>query len=155
MRKFILILVAVVVVGLAVYFLTRKMEVPEIQYSPSSYQVAVETPEEVNFTARFEIYTLGTRRIFTAEMYHNQSTDVFIQNPDPNIINVHKAEITWADFFGTLPFKLEKDCLLTGTGQSLCNNETQKLHFTLNDIEVSNALDLEIKPGDNLVVEYY
>ena len=129
------------------------MELP----SPNTQVVPekVEEAKEVNFTASFEIYTLGTKRIFTAEMYHNQSADVFIQNPDPSIVTVRKDGVTWANFFGTLPFKLEKNCLLSGTGQTFCNTETQKLHFTLNNVETPDALDLEIMSGDKLVVEYY
>jgi len=111
------------------------------------------TSEPTDFTASFEIYTNGTRRIFTAAMYHNQAVHVFIQNPDPSIVYVKESGITWTDFFSTLPFSLTKDCLVTGTKETYCNGE-KKLRFFLNDFEAPDALDLAIQPGDSLRVTY-
>lgn len=116
--------------------------------------VTTKTSKQTDFTASFEIYTNGTRRIFTAAMYHNQSSVVFIQDPDPSIIYVKKTGITWADFFNTLPFSLSKECLITGTGQTFCSNENQILRFFLNNTDVPDALSLEIQPGDTLRVTY-
>ena len=112
------------------------------------------TPEPSDFTATFEIYTLGAKRVFTNAMYHNKSQEVFIENPDPSIIIVKKAGITWADFFKTLPFTLTKECLVTGTKETFCNSEVQKLRFVLNGIETADALDLKIQPGDALRVTF-
>ena len=106
------------------------------------------------YTARFEIYTLGTKRIFTASMYHNLSEDVFINSSDPNVVQVKTAGVTWNDFFQTLPFELTKDCLTTGTGQKFCSNEKQSLKFYLNESEDGNVLDKEILPNDFLRVAY-
>ena len=113
-----------------------------------------EPPRIEDFTASFEIYTSGTKRVFTQTMYHNQSTDVFIENPDPSVIRVKKLGITWDDFFKTLPFSLTKECLITGTKQEFCNTESKKLNFILNDQNSPNALDLEIKKDDKLIVTY-
>lgn len=107
-----------------------------------------------NFTATFEIYTLGTKRIFTQAMYHRQSEDVFLTNDDPSIVHVQKPNTTWTQFFDTLPFSLNKDCLVTGTGQKFCSNENAKLHFYLNGVESPDALDQIIKPDDHLKIEY-
>lgn len=115
---------------------------------------ATAPPTPTNFTATFSIFTNGTKRIFTAAMYHNQSDVVYIQNPDPSIIHVTKSGTTWNDFFKTLPFSLTKDCLVTGTKQTFCSNETQKLRFYINNSEQPNALDLEIQPNDELRVVY-
>jgi hypothetical protein len=124
--------------------------IPKISPSP----ILPSSAEPVDFTASFEIYTNGTKRIFTAAMYHNQSEDVFIQNSDPSVIYVKKAGVTWADFFATLPFSLTKECLITGTQQTFCNTDTQKLRFFVNDTEVPDALILEIHPNDILRVTY-
>ncbi|MBI2029615.1 hypothetical protein HYT02_04320 [Candidatus Gottesmanbacteria bacterium] len=107
-----------------------------------------------DFTASFEIFTNGTKRIFTAAMYHNQSPDVFIQNSDPSIIYVKKAGITWTDFFETLPFSINKTCLVTGTKETYCSQGNKKLRFFINGLEMPNALDLKIQPGDALRVTY-
>lgn len=106
------------------------------------------------YTARFEIYTNGTKRVFTSSMYHNQSDYVYIDKPDPSIVNVNKLNVTWHDFFKTLPFTLNKECLITGTKQTFCNNETKKLHFYLNEQETIDALDQVIQENDFLRVEY-
>ena len=111
-------------------------------------------PKPTDFTASFEIYTQGTKRSFSAAMYHNQSPDVFLQSQNPNTVYVKKAGITWADFFGTLPFSLTKECLVTGTKQTFCTTETQKLRFFLNNAEAPGALDLAIEPEDRLRVSY-
>jgi hypothetical protein len=107
-----------------------------------------------DFTASFEIYTNGTKRIFTASMYHNQSEDVYITPNDPSIIHVKKPGTTWSDFFQTLPFSLTADCLTTGNGETYCSNSTQKLMFLLNGESTPNALNNQIQPGDKLVVKF-
>jgi hypothetical protein len=106
------------------------------------------------FTANFEIYTLGTKRIFTLPMYHNQSADVFIEVNDPSLIQVKRDGVTWNEFFETLPFSLTKECLITGTKQTLCTNDNYELRFILNSVYEPNSLDLPISENDYLVVEY-
>lgn len=113
-----------------------------------------EQSKPINFTANFEIYTNGTKRIFTDPKYHNQSPDVYLTSEDPSIIHVKKPGITWNHFFKTLPFSITKDCLITGTKQTFCTTEIQKLKFFINQTETPNALDLEIKEGDLLKIVY-
>jgi len=110
--------------------------------------------ESVPFTARFEMYTNGTKRIFTQSMYHNLSPDLFIEASDPHLIQIKKAKLTWNDFFKTMPFTLTKECLVTGTKQTFCTSNTQKLRFLLNNQEVPEALDAVIHANDTLVVTY-
>src|SRR3990167_6179344 len=112
------------------------------------------TPEINDFTASFEIFTNGTKRIFTSAMYHSQSSDVFIQSADPSIIYVKKAGITWADFFATLPFSINKTCLVTGTKETYCSNGNNKLRFFINGLEKPDTLDLKIQPGEALRITY-
>ena len=109
---------------------------------------------ETNFTASFEIYTNGTKRVFTNAMYHNLSEEVYISENDPNIINVKFPNITWGQFFETLPFTLTENCLNTGDGDTFCTGQTGTLTFTLNDQPVSGILDQFIKPNDKLVVSF-
>lgn len=112
------------------------------------------TPRNVDYTARFAIFTNGTFRVFTPIMYHNLSKDVFIEKDNPNIVHVKKPGTTWDDFFGTLPFKLTKDCLTTGTKQTFCTDTNGSLRFYLNGKEHINALDKQIENGDQLLVTY-
>lgn len=108
--------------------------------------------EDANFTASFEIYTKGTKRIFTAAMYHNLSDDVYIEASDPSVIHVERDGVTWGEFFGTLPFSLSEECLATGTGQEFCDGDGGELKFFLNGEGVSGVLGREIGEGDELQV---
>lgn len=110
--------------------------------------------ESVEKEASFAIFTNGLFRIFTAPMYHNVSPDVFIDASNPNVVHVKKAGITWNDFFKTLPFSLSKDCLTTGTGQTFCTTENQRLEFYINGERSPDALDQVIQNGDKLLVTY-
>ena len=107
-----------------------------------------------SFTATFEITTNGTQRIFTESKYHNQSDVVFITSAQPSVLTVIQEGVLWRDFFDTLPFSLNEECLVTGTGQTFCSNETQTLRFFINDQETPNALNEIIRPGDNLRVVF-
>lgn len=122
--------------------------------APVNSPLVTKTETLKDIKASFIIYTNGTRRDFTASKYHNQSTDIFLEAATPNIVNVKKSGLTWADFFKTLPMKLEKDCLTTGTGQVFCNNDNGSLKFYLNGQLNPNALEMEIKEGDKLLVTY-
>lgn len=156
-KMFILIITAFIVSGITGWYLysNQNQSIPVGQTDTSKdTPVSTNTPIVNEFNASFEIVTNGTRRIFTAAMYHNQSSEVFIQNPDPSIIYVKKEGITWTDFFKTLPFSLTKTCLVTGTKETFCNDGNKKLMFFLNSLEMPDALDLKIQPGDVLRVVY-
>ena len=112
------------------------------------------TKYPLEFTASFEIYTNGTKRIFTNPMYHNLSPSLYIQSQSPSTIYVIGQPATWQNFFDTLPMSLSKDCLVTGTNESFCNTQTHQLRFYLNGVETPNALDLQIQPDDFLRVTY-
>lgn len=135
-------------------FMAVRLSPPE---QPAAEMIAPspsELPVPVDLTATFEIFTNGTKRVFTQAMYHNQSPDAYIESPDPSVVHIKKANVTWDDFFRTLPFSLTKDCLVTGTRQTFCSNETKRLRFFLNGEETPNALELEIKANDALKVTY-
>ena len=112
------------------------------------------TPTPTEFEASFEIYTNGTKRIFTDPKYHYQSSEVYLTPENPSIIYLKKIGVTWDDFFKTLPFSVTSDCLVTGTKQTFCSTSTQKLRFIINGVELPNALNMEIKAGDVLKVVY-
>lgn len=109
-------------------------------------------PNQQDTKASFAIFTNNTFRIFTDPKYHNQSNDVYME--EANIVTVKKKGITWNDFFKTLPMKLTKDCLTTGTGQVFCTNDSQALKFYINGEMDTLALDKEIKEKDKLLVTY-
>lgn len=119
-----------------------------------SSQISSPTPTPFDARASFVIYTNGTLRIFTDPRYHNLSEDVYLEADDPGIVHVKKPDITWADFFETLPMKLTAECLATGTGQRFCTDENRKLKFYLNGELRPDALDETIQDGDELLVSF-
>lgn len=149
------ILIVTLVLGVAVggyfFFGANTKEVPPSQ-TPSPQATA--TPVAVDDRAGFAIFTNGTFRIFTAAMYHNRSENVFIQADYPNVIHVKKADTTWNDFFQTLPMKLTKECLTTGTQQTFCTGKNGTLKFYINGTYHKDALDKKINHGDGLLVSF-
>lgn len=151
--------IALLIIGLLVLiggyiFLTTGVSKQEIQTTQSPQVTTNLSPQEVNYSASFAIFTNGTFRIFTNPMYHNLSKDVYINAENPNTVYVKKSEITWNEFFNTLPFKLTKECLTTGTKQTFCTDTQGTLRFYLNGKEDKDALDKKIKQGDELLVTY-
>ena len=65
-----------------------------------------------------------------------------------------KTNITWNDFFSTLPFKLSQDCLTTGTNETFCTGSSGTLKFYLNGEEKPEVLNLVIESGDKLLVTF-
>lgn len=126
----------------------------EVSPSQTPSPQATATPVAVDDRAGFAIFTNGTFRIFTAAMYHNRSENVFIQTDDPNVIHIKKAGITWNDFFATLPIKLTKECLTTGTKQTFCTGRNGTLQFYRNGRYDKDALDRKINHGDHLLVSF-
>lgn len=108
----------------------------------------------VDKRASFAIFTNGIFRIFTASMYHNLSSDVYIEKSNPNIIIVKKESVTWNDFFSTLPFKLTHNCLTTGTNETFCSTNNKTLKFYLNGLEKAQVLDEKINNGDMLLISF-
>lgn len=111
------------------------------------------TQEKREYQARFEIYTRGTKRVFTDPRYHQLSPDVFITKDEPSVIMVKRVGVTWGEFFATLPMSVTNECLITGTGQKFCNSSLEKLKFFLNGVE-QEVLNREIQGGDKLVIRY-
>ncbi len=112
------------------------------------------SPKITNFTASFAIYTNRTFRIFTDSRYYNLSEEIYIESQNPNVIHIKNANLTWDDFFKTLPMTLQKDCIITGTKQTFCTNENFVLQFYINGKRDQNALRKKINPNDKLLVTY-
>jgi len=149
--KLLLVLAAVGALAIVGFFVFSSSK-PKVE--PKTIATPPQIKQETGTKAAFAIFTNGTFRIFTASMYHNLSADVYIEPSNPNIVNVKKANITWDDFFKTLPMKLTHDCLTTGTGQTFCTKGNQTLKFYIKGRLDANALDQIINAGDQLLVSF-
>lgn len=154
-KAFIIIIgaTALVLVGYLVFGF-RVSAPPVATTQPGKTGVTSMPQEQVDYKAGFAIFTHDTFRVFTAPMYHNLSKDIYIAADNPNIIRVKKAGVTWDDFFKTLPLRLTKDCLTTGTKETFCTNGNGILRFYLNGKEDTNALDKQIVNGDSLLISF-
>lgn len=156
--KIIITLIIIGLISLGILFSTysplkeTKINNPQPSSAPSVTDIA--TPEIVNYKASFEIHTNRTIRVFSDPRYHNLSPDVYIEAANPNVVIVKKSQVTWQDFFNTLPMKLEKECLTTGTGQVFCSGSDGKLEFFINGVKEENALNIVINDGDKLLVKF-
>lgn len=144
--------VAVLVVGFVLF--TNRANLPQNMDLPIPTPTPITQDEKVDIHASFTIITGNITRSFKAEKYHNQSPNVYIENPDPTVVHVTKSGITWDDFFKTLPTKLTVDCLITGDGETLCDEKDGTLKFYLNEIENPDLLDKEIKEGDKILIKF-
>ena len=115
---------------------------------------ASKQPKNVDYKAKFAIFTNGTKRIFTAAMYHNLSKDVYLEASDPSVVHVKKDGVMWMNFFTTLPFKLDKNCLTTGTKETFCATPNATLKFYLNGVRNDSLLFEKIKDGDSALISY-
>src|SRR3989344_5478952 len=131
----------IIVVLVSFFLIFKQSPAPETQTFQST---PTPTSTSVNIKASFTIITENITRNFSAEKYHNQSSDVYIEKSDPSIVNVNKVGITWSDFFKTLPMELTKECLITGDGETLCTGQNGTLKFYLNNVETPDLLDQEI-----------
>jgi len=145
--------IVITLATLAVRMLDQENTLPPV---PNATPEQTQSPQSiaVDFTATFKIVTNGTNRTFTATMYHELSPDAFINADNPDTIHVTKSNTTWGDFFKTLPFKLDNECLVTGTGQTFCTNTSNSLKFYLNGNLDMLALEKVINEGDDLLISY-
>lgn len=152
MRKFAALIIVVLFISAFIFF-NRSQPKQTITQTPPATSPSFQD-EKVDLKASFTILTKGTTRIFTDKKYHNLSEDVYLEASDSSIIHVKRKGITYDDFFETLPMKLTKDCLTTGTGQVFCTGQNGTLRFYLNDVEDKDLLDKEIRDKDKILIEF-
>lgn len=154
------VIVVMILIGLGYYFISGNKPSTEPEATDKNNTNLIEQSSQEPFNqktdtrASFAIFTNGTFRIFTDSMYHNLSEDAYIDSKNPNIIQVKISETTWGDFFKTLPFELNRNCLTTGTGQKFCDGQNGKLRFFINGKEDPEALGKVINHEDKLLVTF-
>lgn len=155
MKVFLALGIIIVGIFVALFFTksqTIKTATPSSQTGSASPTTTLE--EKIDIIASFTIITNGISRNFSAKMYHNLSKDAYIENPNPSVVHVKALGVTWNDFFKTLPMKLTKECLTTGTKETFCTDANGTLRFYLNDIEDKDLMDRKIKEGDKVRITF-
>lgn len=152
MKKSIFISIVIIVLGGAFFLVNNsRQQSPRVNTTPPTLTLQ---KNSADYKASFAIFTSGTFRIFTASMYHNLSKNVFIEASNPNIVHIKKRGVTWDDFFKTLPFKLTRDCLTTGTGETFCTKGENRLKFYLSGVKTNDLLNKEIMKDDKTLITY-
>ncbi|OGH29901.1 MAG: hypothetical protein A3E40_04465 [Candidatus Levybacteria bacterium RIFCSPHIGHO2_12_FULL_37_9] len=146
-------LIAIVLLLIKVFYINQTAEPAKISVSQTPAPT-LKVEKTVDYKAKFAIYINGTKRIFTNSMYHNLSKDVYIEASDPSMVHVKKDGKTWMDFFMTLPMKLDKDCIITGTKETFCMTKNSTLKFYLNDVKNDKLLFEKIKDNDLALISY-
>lgn len=139
---------------IAAIVLPKAKKVSDMMQSPPIDTPLTVAPAFTPFTAKFEIYTKGLKRVFTDKKYHNKSEKVYIEFPDPQLVHIYKPNVTWQAFFDTLPMELTPNCLVTGTGQKYCTGKSGTLNFYLNGSLDQLSLEKTINANDELVVKF-
>lgn len=159
--KIILIFLAVFITALVGAYLVRQNAIFDYTGFDIGFEKAVKktsstVQKNAEYKASFAIFTNGILRDFSDSKYHNRSKDVYITADNTNLIIVKKEGITWNNFFKTLPspMQVSERCLITGTGQEFCTNQTQTLRFYLNGKRNNNLLSEEIKNGNKALISY-
>ena len=147
------LLIAIVLLLIKVFYINQTAEPAKISVSQTPAPT-LKVEKTVDYKAKFAIYINGTKRIFTNSMYHNLSKDVYIEASDPSMVHVKKDGKTWMDFFMTLPMKLDKDCIITGTKETFCMTKNSTLKFYLNDVKNDKLLFEKIKDNDLALISY-
>lgn len=156
-KVLLLIFIALLILAFFGYVAYSNMflsKTPTIIISSTPTPIVTQIEDTVDFLASFAIFTNGTKRSFSAPMYHKLSPDAYIEADNPEIIRLKKTNITWGDFFNTLPMELRKDCLVTGTKETFCNGLTGSLKFYLNGIKEDSLLDRIIEDEDRALITF-
>ncbi len=155
MKKIAIITALLISVAIAVFYLTNKGNKLPVMMDKIGVIEQAEHPVDEPVVAYFVIFTNGTRRTFADSKYLERSPVAYLtaENPEKIII---KNDVTWQEFFDTLPspFEITPDCLYTGTGQKFCSGEGPLLVFYLNGKDDRTALSKKIAAGDKLLVSY-
>ncbi len=153
----VLLPVAILIATIATFiFLTSKPDPEPNKQTPTTNSNTTSSEvenKEVFVNAKFSIYTLGTKRDFSNSMYQNLSEKAYIATGKGDQI-IARSNTTWKEFFDTLPFSIDTQCLVTGTKQRFCTNKTQNLNFYLNGAVDPEALSRSINEGDELEVRF-
>jgi hypothetical protein len=156
MLKKVIIILIVLILGYGLFIVSEgRLKVnKKVSDLPTPSLTSPEINSATDITASFKIITGSITRSFTNPKYHNRSSDIFIEASDPTVVHAKKVDLTWNNFFNTLPMKLTEDCLTTGDGETYCNGKDGKLEFFINGQLDRNLLSKEIKQDDSVLIKF-
>ncbi len=129
---------------------------------------AIQSPATVEFHehADFAVFINGKKFDFSGESYmstkpctieENERADddvVHLHDLDGGVIHVHRAGVTYADFFQSLHMSFSDTAFSDDAGNTYANNETQSLRFFVNGTEVQTLAGRDIRDLDQILITY-
>lgn len=103
--------------------------------------------------ASLSIYINNIQVPTSSREFLNRSIDVYLTQ-EISIIHIANPEVSWDDFFKTLPVTVSKNCFVTQSSVSYCSGDNGVLKFYLNGEKKDNLLSLKIKDGDRSLVTF-
>ncbi len=114
---------------------------------------------EIHVHSDMMVYIGDERFRFTDDKY--QSSPEQILNPDfhlhdniDEVIHRHAANLTLTNFFQSLGFTLNNECLVTDTGIPYCNTDNGKVQLYVNGELVNNIVSYIPEEEDRILVYY-
>lgn len=154
MHKYPLVLLLLITVVSAYLVLFSDREAIDNNINKHETESVYETENFTPYKASFLIIINGISNDFSAARFHNLSPNVFIDSDNPAVVNVMSPDVTWNDFFSSLPIGLSEKCLTTSSGQSYCDGTNGFLRFYLNEQEQDKIFETTIQPDDQLLITF-
>lgn len=91
-----------------------------------------------------------------AYAHEGESTDDFVHlhDMDGDVVHVHRAGITWHDFFDSLKMSFTDTSFVDDAGNTYEKNETHSFRFFVNGEEVQTLANREIRDLDRVTITY-
>jgi hypothetical protein len=126
-----------------------------------------DTSKDVHYHANFAVFINGQREEFKGPQYYQEVAVCSLHGATPlarvhlhdninNVIHVHAAAVTWADFFTNLGWGIGQN-YIASPDQTYTADDANKLNLVLNGKNVTNVTNIAqqvIKDKDRLLVSY-
>ncbi|MFA4906878.1 MAG: hypothetical protein WC602_01260 [archaeon] len=143
-RAMIIAVIALVMVGLGLYFYFSMSYVPQNLGAVGSQHIH----------ADFKLYINGNAVGLSQQKYQLRSKYVHMENGDGDIVHVHATGVTLDYFLRTIGFGIDKNCLATDASGKLCPNGSESLAVYVNGGKRGDAANYVFRNLDKILVSY-
>lgn len=91
---------------------------------------------------------------FSAPAYQIKSSWIHFEGNDGSTIHKHATGVKTGYLFETLRLGVDDKCFEFQDGRSFCTNDEYELRFFVNEEQVKDIREYEIKEGDKILISY-
>ena len=148
--------IGVLVGGFATYlFIGQTYHSHDISH-PIGY---ADNEDEVHVHSDFVLYLDGKEYDLSADKYQSSAEQVLhkhvhLHDNNDEVIHRHDHGITLGDFFTSLGFKLEANCITDDEGLVFCNEDNEELVVFVNDEKITDFVDYVNQEEDRILIYY-